>query len=325
MDPVTESGSHGSELSREQLDGHSPAMSAYFGTGWNLLQHINVVHQTRELVRALLRCHCASVAGLTAVVTRKIQRRLRDLDEARVNRPLSQQEIDSLSMILQTVRGLNCYFKGNVTADGHALILHLQRLVYGQADDSKHILEVIAFESTIKASIFRYACIVLLRRLINSNNCFSLLGLGYTIGCKELEDHALLYVLHTFCTSVRDDFSSFLQLDVELLLHIFQNNHLQVPSERPVLDAILSWVQFSPNSRIGCLHRLLEECTSLGELEQQQLVSLSQNPLVLHDQQSSALVARTYIKRCLQNSAFADASSRREPDLFQHKSKKLHT
>ncbi|GAB1598836.1 kelch-like protein 10 [Argonauta hians] len=101
-------------------------------------------------------------------------------------------------------------------------------------------------------------CCEFLRSGLNVDNCIGVKRLAQMYSCRELELAAHRYILQNFSQVYRQS-DEFQQLDIDDVCEIISSDFLNVKSEETVLDAIVDWIIFYPNSRKHHFNRLLQK------------------------------------------------------------------
>ena len=91
------------------------------------------------------------------------------------------------------------------------------------------------------------ACCEFMRRNINIGNCLGISSFADLHSCGELKALADEYAIHHFSEVIQVD--EFLQLSIDLLLHLISSDVLNVHSEERVYEAVIAWVKYDPQSR----------------------------------------------------------------------------
>lgn len=274
----------------------------YFGSGWELLQHLYVVHQTRALVQTLLHTTVENIETKISSVCQRVKTKAQHQPHGSesCNRCPSTVEALELRQVLQTVEVVAHHDAGAAeTQQGRDAVAALREAVYGEHGAGRDVLELVTYEAMDKARLFHLGCVQLMKRLTTAANAFLHLRLGADIGCRQLHEHAMLCVLRNFMPCMRADPGRFLALRPPQLMAVLQHQSLEVESERLLVNAIILWTQHAPATRLRHLHWLLEEGVSLEDLEPEQLLLLSNNPLVVQDEAAGRVVANAYIKIAL--------------------------
>ena len=91
------------------------------------------------------------------------------------------------------------------------------------------------------------ACCEFMRRNINIGNCLGIASFADLHSCNELKVLADEYAIQHFSEVIQVD--EFLQLSIDLLLHLISSDALNVHSEERVYEAVMAWVKYEPQSR----------------------------------------------------------------------------
>lgn len=272
---------------------------AYFGPGWELLQHVNQVYQSRELVLGILHSDSANMVDAATRVCQKVEKRFKFEDATR-DRHITANEEQALQQLLKTMQFPSVTHQGAICKRGQTVVTKILQAVYGkQITPGNTVVDIIAFGPMNKADVFRQACISVLKRCISSANCFTLMSVGFGSGCEDLVEETLLYALTAFPECLQNNLTGFCQLDESCLGRLLSNSHLQITSSQQVLDALLSWVGFAPGPRSALLPSLLEVAVAQEQLDIGAIAHLTSHPLIAGDTACRQVLADAYIRRCL--------------------------
>ncbi|GFN77628.1 kelch-like protein 24 [Plakobranchus ocellatus] len=92
---------------------------------------------------------------------------------------------------------------------------------------------------------------------LGKQNSIAMWKLGRTHGCEELEERAWPLILDNFVELAQtEDFC--VELEVDELATIIKSDHLVVPNEELVCEAVFKWLAFDPDNRNMHLASLIE-------------------------------------------------------------------
>lgn len=100
------------------------------------------------------------------------------------------------------------------------------------------------------------ACCEFMRRNISIGNCLGIASFADLHSCNELKALADDYAIQNFSEVIQVD--EFLQLSIDLLLHLISSDALNVYSEERVYEAVMAWIKYEPQSRKQHIASLLD-------------------------------------------------------------------
>ena len=100
------------------------------------------------------------------------------------------------------------------------------------------------------------ACCEFMRRNISIVNCLGIASFADLHSCNELKAVADDYAIQHFSEVIQVD--EFLQLSIDLLLHLISSDTLNVYSEERVYEAVMAWIKHEPQSRKQHIASLLD-------------------------------------------------------------------
>ena len=115
------------------------------------------------------------------------------------------------------------------------------------------------------------ACCEFMRRNISIVNCLGIASFADLHSCNELKSLADDYAIQHFSEVIQVD--EFLQLSIELLLHLISSDALNVHSEERVYEAVIAWIKYDLQSRKQHIAGLLDHvsypiaCTCSVEID----------------------------------------------------------
>lgn len=107
----------------------------------------------------------------------------------------------------------------------------------------------------------KQACCTFIQQHLSTENCIGIWQFTECYFCPRLKDSAYLFITCNFkdvCNS-----SEFLQLAVQQLKELTERDQVQVKTENIVFEAVLRWINHSPEMRRGFISLLLPK---VGEL-----------------------------------------------------------
>eukprot|EP00798_Chlamydomonas_sp_ICE-L_P018564 gene18564-25073_t len=267
----------------------------------SFVQHVLVIQQIREFVKALVRLDHPELYSLADSVSTLARNKMRARAEQREEegseeRFLSAGQVEALKVVLQALQD-TCFYQhyASATASGTQAVTLLRASVFGS--EASEASEVLA--SVDKARAFHYACLTLLKRAMSVHNCFEMLQLSHSISSADLKEASKLCCMANFSASILADPMGWAMLSDEDVLALLSNPCLQASSEWEVWESIVLWAMKDTGHRAAFIPTLLQYGVRLGELEVLQLQQLGTNPLVKCNPKASDLVASAYTQRML--------------------------
>lgn len=124
-----------------------------------------------------------------------------------------------------------------------------------------NVVEVLAAADQFLVPGIVQACCFYLEDQLCLKNCIGIWRLVEFYHCPDLRHKVFLYILHHFqeiaCVS-----QELLELSVQQLTTIIENDQLNVRQENTVFEAILRWINHSPDQRRGYISVLLPKVTA---------------------------------------------------------------
>jgi len=272
----------------------------------NLVKHVLLIQQIRDLVQALMRMDIPGMAGLATAVGQQVKKKMMQRADAAaeegraLDRPLDALQIQALRVVLKTIEGVVFYeHEGEPTPAGCEAVAALRGCVFGQDDaPGADGMGVMSTRSLEKLRAFHYACASLVRRCVRPGNCLRLLRLARAVDLSDLEEYVHLYCISNLAAALQspnggDDWARLEAEDVETLL---SNSNVQF-SEMDVWSAVLTWVSYDAPVRQGWLPDLLDSCVRLDDMDTLALQQLGRVPLVSSCPEAAALVSSAYMRR----------------------------
>ncbi|KAK0055278.1 kelch-like protein 10 [Biomphalaria pfeifferi] len=105
-------------------------------------------------------------------------------------------------------------------------------------------------------------CCEFLKKNISPENCIGIRNFAQTYSCRDLEKESHNFVLRRF-QDVATTSQEFLEMPIDQLCEILDSDYLNVRNEEMVFDAVVRWIDHSPDTRKQEMARLLM-CIRLG-------------------------------------------------------------
>ena len=121
--------------------------------------------------------------------------------------------------------------------------------------NDENVLELLNASSFLLVTPVKNACIEVLSKRLESNNCFSIMQIAKQFGADELEKKAKDFIKLNF--SILVDNEEFVSISQEELVHFISSDDIQVEKEEEVYQCVLKWVKHEA-SRVTVLPELLK-------------------------------------------------------------------
>ncbi|RZC38384.1 kelch-like protein 10 [Asbolus verrucosus] len=125
--------------------------------------------------------------------------------------------------------------------------------------------------------VVQLCCSYLLEEMC-STNCLGILNFASQYFCNDLVIRGQRFVKYNF-TKVLLESSEFVYLDKNELAEIITDDELNIKSEEIVFDAVIKWINFSPENRKIHFFDLLK-CVRIGTMSQNCLASIAKHPFI---------------------------------------------
>ncbi|XP_065345241.1 kelch-like protein 5 isoform X1 [Cloeon dipterum] len=137
----------------------------------------------------------------------------------------------------------------------------LQELVHycytGCLDLKEDTVELmLATSSLLQITQVTDACSKFLEKRLDPSNCIGITLFADTQSCLSLLEKAHNFTTEHFMEVVGNQ--EFLQLDAETFAKLIASDDLNVPNEEDVVNALITWLKFSPDARKEHVSKLLE-------------------------------------------------------------------
>ena len=144
--------------------------------------------------------------------------------------------------------------------------------------NDENVLDLLNASSFLLVTPVKNACLQLLSKRLNIENCFSVLQVAEQFGSDQLAQRANNYIKTNFSVAVNSE--EFIAISEQVLVHFTALDDIQVEKEEEVYCAVMKWVKHDPESRESVLPKLLE-CLRTGSLPERFLeLQMTQEPLL---------------------------------------------
>ena len=161
--------------------------------------------------------------------------------------------------------------------------------------NDENVLDLLNAASFLLVTPVKNACLQLLSKRLNIENCFSVLQVAEQFGAQQLAQRANSYIKTNFSVAVKSE--EFIGIPEQVLVGFITLDDIQVEKEEEVYCAVMKWVKHDPENRAPVLPKLLE-CLRTGSLPKRFLeLQMTQEPLLNGVSNQSKPVKRRYKRR----------------------------
>lgn len=121
--------------------------------------------------------------------------------------------------------------------------------------DEQNVQTILATASLLQLTCVRDACARFMLELLDMTNCVGMAEFARAHACHQLAHAAQLYTRQHFVEII--DNEELLSLDKDAFCELIQDDRITVPSEKPVMQAVLNWVAHEEPSRRPFLAELM--------------------------------------------------------------------
>ncbi|CAL2032857.1 unnamed protein product [Caenorhabditis brenneri] len=121
--------------------------------------------------------------------------------------------------------------------------------------DEQNVQTILATASLLQLTCVRDACARFMLELLDMTNCVGMAEFARAHACHQLAHAAQLYTRQHFVEII--DNEELLNLDKDSFNELIQDDRITVPSERPVMQAVLNWVKHDEENRKPYLGELM--------------------------------------------------------------------
>lgn len=142
--------------------------------------------------------------------------------------------------------------------------------------NDENVLDLLNAASFLLVTPVKNACLQLLSKRLNIENCFSVLQVAEQFGAEQLAQRANSYIKTNFSVAVKSE--EFIGIPEQVLVGFITLDDIQVEKEEEVYCAVMKWVKHDPENRAPVLPKLLE-CLRTGSLMKRFLeLKMTKNP-----------------------------------------------
>ncbi|EFO86250.1 CRE-KEL-1 protein [Caenorhabditis remanei] len=113
--------------------------------------------------------------------------------------------------------------------------------------DEQNVQTILTTASLLQLTCVRDACARFMLELLDMTNCVGMAEFARAHACHQLAHAAQLYTRQHFVEII--DNEELLNLDKEAFCDLIQDDRITVPSEKPVMQAVLNWVNHDEQNR----------------------------------------------------------------------------
>uniref|UniRef100_A0A1I7T175 BTB domain-containing protein n=1 Tax=Caenorhabditis tropicalis TaxID=1561998 RepID=A0A1I7T175_9PELO len=121
--------------------------------------------------------------------------------------------------------------------------------------DEQNVQTILATASLLQLTCVRDACARFMLELLDMTNCVGMAEFARAHACHQLAHAAQLYTRQHFVEII--DNEELMNLDKEAFIDLIQDDRITVPSEEPVMQAVLNWVKHDETNRKRYLGELM--------------------------------------------------------------------
>ncbi|MBN3311543.1 KLH20 protein, partial [Atractosteus spatula] len=175
-----------------------------------------------------------------------------------------------------------------------------------------NVQALLAAANLLDIMAVREACCTFMERQMDEMNCVGIHCFAEAHSCRELERRSMEYILQHFSTVCRQE--EFLSLSADKLTEIIASDHLNVPKEETVFEAVMLWLEKSASRRQSFekvlehvrlplispyyIHDVIESLGVVQEsLQCQRLISEAKDYMLLQDRRGELFGPRTRPRR----------------------------
>lgn len=163
---------------------------------------------------------------------------------------------------------------GNV--DGRSLNEIIKYCYLGMVDVNEDIVQSLMSAATmLNCHDIVTICSEFLKTKLQNNNALGIFAFADVIGCQELREYSLSFVLNNFVSISNTQVEEFLQLSIERLIEIISSDFLDTgeQGEPFVLSAVNTWVTVNTTERLQYLPQLIKH-VRFPKFSQEALISI---------------------------------------------------